>query len=156
MTEQQARMSRQAFERLLNVHGANLAHWPPDERAAAMELLQEDAQACTLLDEARALEALLAADTPPPPPAGLQQRIMAAAGISGGRAATPERKAANDTHLPWWMAAPLAASLLLGVWLGLSGALLPVEQVLLASAGDEVEAIVQIAGPVEDAEGGLL
>ncbi len=156
MTEREKRLSRQAFERLLDVHGADLAHWPPDVRAAAQALLQEDSQARALLDEARALEALLAADAPPPPAAGLQQRIMAAAGISGGQAARPARKAANDNHLPWWAAMPLAASLLLGVWLGFSGALSPVEQVLLAAAGDDVEAIVQIAGPVEDTEGDLL
>ncbi|GEM_PF-1411678 len=169
MSGQVDRMEISAFRRLLDVHGSDMARWPEEARVQAQALLLSDARARRLLAEARALEDLLRADAPPPE-GDLAQRIMARvmAGdavqqggeMTQGRQPVSVRRVRDHRRrrmmTPWWAAAPLAASLLLGVWLGLSGALAPVEQVLLADAADDLAFIMEVAAPAEETEGELL
>ena len=48
------------FNRLLDLHGADLARWPARERAAAWQLVAARPEARAALDAARRLDALLA------------------------------------------------------------------------------------------------
>jgi anti-sigma factor RsiW len=50
------------FQRLLDVHGADPAHWPQPERVAAERLLAADGDAAAAFARARALDALIARD----------------------------------------------------------------------------------------------
>jgi anti-sigma factor RsiW len=52
------------FQRLLDVHGADLARWPTQQRAAAEHLLASDGAAATTFTQARALDALIAREAP--------------------------------------------------------------------------------------------
>jgi hypothetical protein len=52
------------FQHLLDVHGADLARWPQPQRAAAEGLLAADGAAVSALAQARALDALIARETP--------------------------------------------------------------------------------------------
>ena len=54
------------FNRLLDLHGADLARWPARERAAAWQLVAARPEARAALDAARRLDALLARDPAPP------------------------------------------------------------------------------------------
>jgi anti-sigma factor RsiW len=55
-------MTLARFQRLLDVRGADPADWPQPERDAAERLLMSDAAAAAALEEARALDALIARD----------------------------------------------------------------------------------------------
>ena len=57
-------MTLARFQHLLDVHGADLARWPPPQRAAAERLLAADRTATSALAQARALHALIARETP--------------------------------------------------------------------------------------------
>ena len=52
------------FTRLLEIHGADLARWPTDERDAASRLLEVAPEARAAWGQARQLEALFARDRP--------------------------------------------------------------------------------------------
>jgi hypothetical protein len=66
------------FEDLIDRLGEDLSLWPDDRRLPAEALLEQSADARTLLDQARALRSALAAP-PVRAPAGLADRIVAAA-----------------------------------------------------------------------------
>jgi hypothetical protein len=110
------------FRRLIEAYGADPARWPPPERAAALALLATSAQARAALEDARRLDALLAADRRPAPDASLAESIIARA------AAQPqERPARSDRRLEpggwslprlWPQAAGLLAAALLGFAVG--------------------------------------
>jgi anti-sigma factor RsiW len=53
-------MTLARFQRLLDVHGADLARWPQPRRAAAERLLATDDAAAAALAQARALDTLIA------------------------------------------------------------------------------------------------
>jgi hypothetical protein len=57
-------MTLARFQHLLDVHGADLARWPQPQRAAAEGLLAADGAAVSALAQARALDALIARETP--------------------------------------------------------------------------------------------
>src|SRR6202011_4836514 len=57
-------MTLARFQHLLDVHGADLARWPRPQRAAAERLLATDGTASSALAQARALDALIARETP--------------------------------------------------------------------------------------------
>ena len=152
------RMDLRQFEALLDAHGADEERWPEQAREPARALLKADARARAELARARALEELLRADASPPPAQDLAMRILKQAGAPRP-AAKAAREAANDNaRAPWWIAAPLAASLLLGVWLGLSGTLAPVEELLVADSGDDLALLADIMadGAAANGEGGRL
>ena len=143
-------MTPERLEALLATHGPDAARWPSSERQAAEALLARDAAARTLLAEYTALEELLAAATPEPP-AGLEARILKAARTRGA-ASSPRRWIAG--------AGALAASLLIGLALGLSGGLSPWPAAMNASPklaetapDDDLLTLAWLGSPVlEDAE----
>ena len=57
-------MTLARFQHLLDVHGADLARWPQPHRAAAERLLATDRTAASARAQARALDALIARETP--------------------------------------------------------------------------------------------
>ncbi len=130
------------LEAVLETLGARPERWPPDRRARLMTLVDSDVRAAQAFSEAKALDRLLgmapdgsAAD------ADLQARILAAAGhtpqahrpltivggVDGARGRS-EHASGGSRQRRWQAAALLAASLLLGVFIGLSGSAIPVLQ----------------------------
>ena len=165
MAENERHMSLERFRQLLDVHGADRRRWPKDTLVPAQMLLRQSEQARRLLAEARALDDLLKESMAPPADEALLARIRAVATGDARPAAAPEARAAEKESLaapptaspvparhvarvanvPWWMGLSIAASLLLGVWLGLSGVLSPLEETLLAETPDEMALIVELA-----------
>jgi hypothetical protein len=138
-------MTQAELERLLDVYGSDRTRWPVEARAGAGQLAARDSSARLLLQEAEALDRVL--DRAPLPSlmseAALADRIVAAAQrsprmIKGGvrAAVAPEHQSGNLIQLPLrrarslssWLsgtemgraAAVLAASLTIGVFIGLS------------------------------------
>jgi len=68
-------MTIEEFETLLLAHGANPRHWPAGRRAAAEALLAESEVARALFDEAKRLDAAIAA-RPRPLPAARSPRAF--------------------------------------------------------------------------------
>lgn len=150
-------MTLAEFERLLDVYGGDRTHWTIEARTAAAQLVARDARAQRLLAEAEALDRVL--ERAPLPTlvteAALADRIVAAAqrsprivsikgaeetpaGAQSGserqastRAPADRRSRAFKTDVR--KAAMLAASLLFGVYIGLSN--LP-QQIIPALTGD--------------------
>lgn len=132
-------MTLAEFERLLDVYGGARTRWPVEARAAAAQLVARDSAAQRLLGEAVALDRIL--ERAPIPSlaveAALADRIVAAAQrtpriISVGDAvpgtggaehkgavrASPRRH--GLPHADLRKVAVLAASLMIGVYIGLS------------------------------------
>lgn len=130
------------FQSLLDRYGAAPRRWPVDERAEALALLDRSAAARARLDAARALDALLdqAPDATPSP--ALRAAILAAAPVAApAPAAAPaaptvpaaaadwRRRLAAWLDLPgewlagWRPAGALAATMMLGLALGLAAPL---------------------------------
>lgn len=97
-------MNLERFEQIVDAYGAEPRAWPEAERDAALAFCNADPRACTLRDEAQALDALLAKSENPAPDRALENRIMA---DYKGKMAGPSRR--------WLGAGALAASLILGV-----------------------------------------
>ena len=150
-------MDRERFRALLDAHGADPRRWPKEARAAMEAFCAQDAGARAILAEAEALEAAIAEAAAPAAAPGLQEAILAAARAEPKGADAPARAhaAANDNAPAsrWLAAGMLAASLLFGVWLGLSGAL-PLLDGLLPGASDPLSEIVRLAAAPDD-EGDL-
>lgn len=126
------------FERLLDIYGGDRTRWPTDGRAAAAQLVSRDAKARRILAEAEALDRIL--ERAPLPSlaveAGLAERIVAAAQRSprivrstGEMAAAPsatgagtraQEQARRGRRGDLRTAALLAASLLVGIFIGVS------------------------------------
>jgi len=128
------------FERLLDVYGGDRTRWPVDARPAAAQLVARDRSAQRLLAEAVALDRVL--ERAPLPSlaieAALADRIVSAAQRSprivslGDAAESPAeakgpRLAPSDSVTRAWLlradlrkAAVLAASLMIGVYIGVS------------------------------------
>ncbi len=161
-----ARMTLKELRRLLDVHGGDEARWPQEAREAARALCAADAEAAGLLSEARALDRLLEETAAPPVSDRLKAEILAAAAGEDAHAPRggPARplRAANDNHPFRWLAGgALAASLMLGVWLGLTGALSPLGEALsggteLAAAGDALFGELLEESGAADNQGDLL
>lgn len=130
------------FERLLDVYGGDRTRWPAEARAAAAQLVARDAKARRTLAEAESLDRIL--ERAPLPSlaveAALAERIVAAAQRSPRivKSATgqstvvslPEGRALPPQRSPSWKlgllrgevraAALLAASLMVGIFIGIS------------------------------------
>ena len=160
------------FERLLDVYGSDRTRWPVEARACAGQLVARDKTARRLLAEAEALDKTL--ERAPLPSlaaeAALADRIIAAARRSPRMVAASKtlaaggarRVAGNVVRLPGLAARPrwltrtglasaagmLAASLALGVFLGvsnLSQGMLPVlEDVTGLTLGAQNRAVAQV------------
>ena len=159
-------MTLAEFERLLDVYGGDRTHWTIEARAAAAQLVARDTRAQRLLAEAEALDRVL--ERAPVPSlvteAALADRIVAAAqrsprivSIKGaeekpswaeagnGGEAQPLRPAAPRSRAfqaDMRKAAMLAASLVIGVYIGLSN--LP-QQIIPALTGDAAGAPYNLA-----------
>ena len=72
-------MKAQRLHALAEAYGADLRRWPASERAFADSLIAADPSLKAVLDEAAALDALLAAAPAPAPSAALVARVLAAA-----------------------------------------------------------------------------
>jgi hypothetical protein len=153
MTYEQKRTAEElALERHLEIHGADETRWPQEKRERFAPLLASDARARGLLAEARALDHLL--DLAPLPTASreraIRDRIVAAISAQKDCVRTAQ-PAAGVIELParrqrtratpaapaalWPAAALFAASLAIGVYLGLARGLTP-----------EVRAVAEVVG----------
>jgi hypothetical protein len=137
-----------ALEQALERYGSDRTRWPAPVRRAVAGLLTENAGAQRRLAEAEALDRLL--DLMPEPQVetrALADRIMAAVEAeqpAGGSAAPVARVAwarlARDgagRETPWPAAALLAASLVLGAFIGLSSPLDTAFETVVVEASDE-------------------
>ena len=129
------------FERLLDVYGGDRTRWPAEARAAAAQLVARDARARRMLAEAEALDRVL--ERAPLPSlaieAALAERIVAAAQrsprivkIPAGKSSVvslPVSEALPQRAKSWKQqflrsdvraAAVLAASLVVGICIGIS------------------------------------
>ncbi|MBE9561672.1 MAG: hypothetical protein IMF12_02240 [Proteobacteria bacterium] len=70
------KITNQRFSQLLDIYGGNSNHWPVEERAAALKLLQESAEAYRLQQAALNLDNLLDSVPISSPTAMLRQRIL--------------------------------------------------------------------------------
>ena len=161
-------MDIREFRALLDIHGAQPGRWPRDKAAAMHALCAMDGRARAMLEEARALDALIEDSAPGANPQ-LKAAILAAATGADNIAAIPAPAqswrpapaapgAANDNAARRWMAgAVLAASLFAGVWIGLSGLAEPVGEALLGGAqvaGVDNDALDDIIGMASAPENG--
>ena len=130
------------FERLLDVYGGDRTRWPAEARAAAAQLVARDAKARRMLAEAEVLDRVL--ERAPLPSlaveAALAERIVTAAqrsprivkiatgqssvvSLPAGRALPPSRPASWKLGLlrgEVRAATLLAASLMVGIFIGIS------------------------------------
>ncbi len=156
-------MTEQEFAQLLDIHGSDPANWPPQVRAGMLRMCAQSARARELLEHARALDALMSAASAPPARAGLQADILAATGIAPSAQKPPMPRAANDNAPRRWLAgAVLAASLVLGIWLGGFGPLAGVGETILGASvrtaavdEDALAEIFDLASEPEGQEGTL-
>lgn len=82
-------MKRSELREAVDRHGEDLSTWPLSERHEAIALLANDPDARSVLDEVRAMRALIAGQAPIRAPVGLADRIVKAA--IGGSAPTTTR-----------------------------------------------------------------
>ena len=141
-----------AFEEFLEVHGARAERWPEAARERFRPLLERNARARELLAEARVLETLL--DRAPLPSADrtepLANRIVAVAAAekanqpsTGNVIDLAARRQARTMLMPrsrWQVASALAASLLVGIYLGASPPVTSAIETIAAAVGLEDEA----------------
>ena len=172
MTNTSNTMTSAEFERLLDIYGSDRTRWPVEARASAGQLVARDRAARRLLAEAEALDRAL--ERAPLPTlaqeAAMAERIVAAArrtprmvSVAKLAAVHPAAPADNVVALPAapaqrrWLASraafggvagALAASLLLGVFLGLSnlsqGLLPALEQLTGISLGSNSSIVAQV------------
>jgi hypothetical protein len=160
------------FERLLDVYGGDRTRWPAEARAAAAQLAARDARARRILAEAEALDRVL--ERAPLPSlaveAALAERIVAAAQrsprivkIPAGQSSVislPGSEAlAQQQVRPWkrqllrgdvHAAAVLAASLVVGIFIGVSNVPQSVLPGLADLAGDRGYSLAQVEPFDED------
>ena len=154
------------FRELLDRYGNRPEGWPAPRREEMLRLCEENPRARALLAEAEALDAVLRETAVAPAVPDLAIRLLqrAAATPQEGHATAPARKAApppaaNDNRpvMRWLAAGWLAASLLIGIWLGLSGRIVVPpsliergEAVADVGTGDALADLLGIVSSVED------
>ena len=146
------------LEAVLDIHGAKPSRWPDGARAGLLAFIAADESAARLFAEAEALDRLLGA-APDAAPNGLEARILAAAATLPQMHASPvavmPRRRALVPPPPrriWPELTLLAASLFLGLLIGLSGQALPALQDIAMLTGDD-DAWGGIAGLLFDGGG---
>ncbi|MDM7945499.1 MAG: hypothetical protein QUV20_04135 [Oceanibaculum nanhaiense] len=159
MTEKLQAMDLQRLEALLDAYGADPARWPAAERAAALALLAIEPAAQARLEQARQLDRVLDALPPAPAPAGdLAARIRAVARHQRAPAAPvapiPAPIPANGNRAPWRFTMALAASAVIGLWLGFAAGpyTLNTGGTIDLAALDQQDVAVLAFGPVADAQ----
>jgi biopolymer transport protein ExbB/TolQ len=140
----------------LDVAGARPGGWPEAQRARLAAFVESDEKAAALFAEAKALDRVLdraqgagGADIP----AGLEARIVAAANMTTqpphhdrSRRKRSRKRASEGRRNVWQAAALLAASLIVGVFIGLSGTASPVLNALNMIASSDSDTAAGIAG----------
>jgi anti-sigma factor RsiW len=117
-------MTLARFQRLLDVHGADLARWPTPQRAAAERWLASDSAAAATLAQARALDALIGRETPAQADATSVLRALAAQPLPPQRRRFlwrrwPSELLTLDFAPAWPRLAVLAGVAALGFFVGL-------------------------------------
>ena len=79
------------------------------------------------------LDKVLSAASAPKPAAGFEQRLLAKIAPANNVIAFPKRKTAS----PWLIGLPLAASLVLGVWLGASNTSLNPTNIMVSQTTED-------------------
>lgn len=124
MDESLTRAEIEAFGRLLDAYGAERTRWPAAERLRFAPLLASNAEASSLLARAAAFDRLLDMAPRPDPErerATVERIVAAAARSPRARAPRPSAsKAGWRQGAPWPAVALLAASLLVGIFAGIS------------------------------------
>lgn len=122
------RAARERLKAVLAAYGADPAHWPESDRKLAPLLASGDPELLAQVQDARATDAALARASHPESPAGAAERLVARVAEEPGRvvsfaARAREQPPPTPAALPGRLAAAaaLAASLLLGLYLGASG-----------------------------------
>ncbi len=120
--------SLEKLAQLLERHGADAARWPDTGRAAMQTLIRTNPAAKALADEAAALERVLDAAPPLGGTKALESGILALISepedtrAGAQLIAFPEPGTTADHSAGrWGAAALLAASLLVGIWVGAGG-----------------------------------
>ncbi len=154
------------FRKLLDRHGSRPEDWPAEKREELQRLCAEDPQARNLLAEAEALDALMRETAVPPAAPDLTARLLqrAVSATQNAGAPAPPPQAANDNRqvMRWLAAGWLAASLLIGIWLGLSGRIVmpppltgEADVVADSGNGDVLADLLGIVSSVEEGGGTL-
>jgi ferric-dicitrate binding protein FerR (iron transport regulator) len=131
------------FQRLLDVHGADLARWPTRQRAAAERLLASDGAAAAIFAQARALDALIAREAPAPADATSVLRALTARPLPPQRRhflwrRWPSELLTLDFAPAWPRLAALAGVAALGFIIGL----IDIGPMTISTSGDEPASIV--------------
>ncbi len=79
------------------------------------------------------LDKLLASASTPVPRLGFEQRLLHKISVPNNVIAFPKRKAAS----PWVIGLPLAASLVVGLWLGVSNLLPATDTIMVSQTTDD-------------------
>jgi len=152
-------MTLARFQRLLDVHGADAAGWPQPERDAAERLLASDAAAAVALEQAHALDVLIARDAEPHADATSVLRELAARPLPPQRRRFLWRRWPNELltleFAPAWpRLAALAGVAVLGFAIGLTD-LAPVattgEDLTSVVADNDIGAVVFAPDPLPEA-----
>lgn len=151
------------LEARLEVSGASLSRWPKHCRARLAAFIETDAEAARLLAEIRALDRVLARAPKCAVRSALEMKICATAaklrqdgggpgagildignGVRGAGRGLGPRPAAG--RAVWGGAALLAASLILGVYIGVSGDAVPTLRNIEAFASNDLDAGFALSG----------
>jgi hypothetical protein len=156
------------LESALSVAGPNPSRWPKDARARLAAFVETDGEAERLFVEAKALDRVLACASPGPAAGCCATRILAAcmelpqergggsaAILPFGRGARGRRYRGSRSDVPGGGAvlgggaAMLAASLMLGVYIGVSGEAVPtIRSIELLASNDDMDAGIVFSGAV--------
>ena len=126
MSMKEVKPSLERLKSVLASYGANPSRWPDDERDELLSLLRGNEVAGRLRGEHHALDRALDSAKIRPPSDALRSNILkiAVPAIKTGQGGEvlpfpkPDRDRAGHSFLNWPTAAVLAASLLIGVWIG--------------------------------------
>jgi len=152
------------LEETLSAAGARPSCWPDDCRARLAAFIETDPDAARLFAEAKALDRVLASAPKCRPRAGFEADIVSAAlklpQNRGGGAGTvlgfgnglQRRSAGESGHSPmpapsfWGGGALLAASLMLGIYIGVSGNAVPTLRNIELLASNDLDTGFAISG----------
>ncbi|WP_142850120.1 hypothetical protein [Telmatospirillum sp. J64-1] len=143
------------FQDRLDIHGAELAAWPEEERRAAEALLARSAEARALLDRARHLDGLLSALPVREAGPDLRARIAAIPARSPRRQAARRRRFVFPWPLARWQmhfggGAAMAASVLLGLYVGAAGLVPPLQDEVAQEATEMASLPYEVAFELEE------
>lgn len=146
------------LEEVLDLYGAYPSKWPESKKARLSALVETDKDAMKLLADARAFDRLLGCCRKGEVRPGLEKCVLEAVrhlpqqhrpvafhGVSAQRI-VHETARKNTAKLPWRELALLAASLGIGIYIGLSGEAIPTLRDLNMMASADMAAGAAIAG----------